>query len=164
MVIFCANPYIRMSLLVTKDIWPAVVSTMECYDISYGSEKELKDGKHVRINDISGKGVDITKMVDALNRFVDDSEGKPRKIYILFSAKRAKKEDKENVQKDRAEAGNGCEGGTAEGADDIRHGSDPDDSGTGDWPDCAMPDELQCNKADVCSEDSLTAAADNCDQ
>ena len=163
MVIFCKNPNVRMSLLVTKDIWPAVVSTMECYDLTYESEKELKDGKHIRINDIFGKGANITKLVDSLNRFIDEPNGSPRKIYILLSAKRRKKEDIENVQENRTEAGDGRKGGTSEGTGDIRPGSNSDNSGTWDRPDCVMPDELRGDQAEFSSESILAAAPDDCD-
>ena len=129
MVLIMKNPNVRMSIMVTKDIWPAVVSTMECFDISYKQDKTLKDDKHVRINDIQGSGADLMKFFNKLDQFCEDHDGNPRKIYILISAKR---KAKKNVQESREEAGAGCDGGDSGEAEHSEPGHDPVDSGASD--------------------------------
>lgn len=151
MVLIMKNPNVRMSIMMTKDIWPAVVSTMECFDISYKQDKTLKDDKHVRINDISGSGADLMKLFTKLDQFCDDHDGNPRKIYILISAKR---KGKKNVQESRKETGAGSDGGDSGEAEHSEPGHDPVDSGAGDWcvVPCAdvvqRPEELESDSAD----------------
>ena len=132
MVIFVKNPNVRMSVMVAKEIWPAVVSMMECYDISYRQDKQLKDDNHVRINDISGSGRNMMMFFEKLDQFCDDHEGHPRKIYILMSSR---KKVKSNVQESREEAGTGSDGGdSGESAEHSEPGHDSVDSGTGYRP------------------------------
>lgn len=160
MVIICKNPNVRMSLMVTKDIWPAIVSLMECFDLKYETDKELDDKEHVRINDISGAGRNLMLFFEKLDQFCDGEDGKPRKIYILLSAKRnKKKEDKKNVQEDRTEADEGREGGNAGEPRNIRPGEDSDDSGAGNRPLVVSDDDLR--GLEVLEEDP--AADNDCD-
>lgn len=159
MVVICKNPNVRMSLMVTKDIWPAVVSLMECFDLKYKNDKELKDDQHVRINDISGRGDNLMKFFAKLDQFTADEEGKPRKIYILLSAKQKKKEESHNVQKDRTETDEGREGGDAGESGDTGSGQDPDDSGAGYRPAVVSDDDLR--ELEVLKEDP--SADNDCD-
>ena len=114
MVVLCKNPNVRMSLLVPKDIWPLVVARMGCYDLTYKSEKELKnDERYVRINDIEGKGTDLTGFINNLETFNTPAEdGSVHKIYILITAKRGKR----YVQKTGEEIGGGSESGAGTGS------------------------------------------------
>ena len=153
MVILCKNPNVRMSLLVTKDIWPLVVGRMQCYDLTYKSEKELKnDDRFIRINDIEGKGADLIGFINNLETFNTPAEdGSIHKIYILMTAKRGKKYV---VKKDGEEAGGGSEAGTG-----LRPGPDSEPGGTGDRPAFISADELR--GLEVLEAD---AADDDCDQ
>ena len=153
MVILCKNPNVRMSLLVTKDIWPLVVGRMQCYDLTYKSEKELKnDDRFIRINDIEGKGADLIGFINNLETFNTPAEdGSVHKIYILMTAKRGKKYV---VKKDGEEAGGGSEAGAG-----LRPGPDSEPGGTGDRPAFISADELR--ELEVLEDD---AADDDCDQ
>lgn len=160
MVVICKNPNVRMSIMVTKDIWPAVVSLMECHDLSYKTDKQLKDDEHVRINDISGRGDNLMKLFNELDRFINDENGKPRKIYILLSAKREKKkEGYGNVQKDRSEINEGSEGRDSGESGNSGSGQDSDDSGAGDRPAVVNDDDLRA--LEVLQE--APAADNDCD-
>lgn len=158
MVVFVKNPNVRMSIMVAKDIWPAVVSTMECFDISYKNEKELKDGQHVRINDIQGSGSNLIKFFEKLDQFCNDHEGNPRKIYILASARSGKKV-KVNVQESREEAGAGCDGGDSGEAEHSEPGYVAVDRRTGDRSSFTGSDVIQ--RAEIVEGD---AADDRGDQ
>lgn len=153
MVILCKNPNVRMSLLVTKDIWPLVVGRMQCYDLTYKSEKELKnDDRLIRINDIEGKGADLIGFINNLETFNTPAEdGYVHKIYILMTAKRGKKYV---VKKDGEETGGGSEAGTG-----LRSGPDSEPGGTGDRPAFISTDELR--ELEVLEADP---ADDDCDQ
>lgn len=153
MVILCKNHNIRMSLLVTKDIWPLVVGRMQCYDLTYKSEKELKnDDRFIRINDVEGKGVDLVNFINNLEVFNTPAEdGSIHKIYILMTAKRGKKYV---VKKDGEEAGGGSEAGTG-----LRPGPDSEPGGTWDRPNIPRVDELR--QLEMFEAD---AADDDCDQ
>lgn len=153
MVILCKNHNIRMSLLVTKDIWPLVVGRMQCYDLTYKSEKELKnDDRFIRINDVEGRGVDLVNFINNLEVFNTPAEdGSIHKIYILMTAKRGKR----HVIKENGEEA----GGRSEAGAGLRPGSDSEPGGTGDWPVVIGAYELR--ELEVLEAD---AADDNCDQ
>ena len=126
MVVMCKNPNVRMSLLVPKELWPTIVARMQCYELEYRSEKELRnDERFVRINDISGKGADIMGFLNNLEMFNTPGEdGNVPKIYILMTAKRGKK----YVVKENGEEA----GGRSEDGAGVRPGSDSESGGTGD--------------------------------
>ena len=160
MVVICKNPKVRLSLMMHKDIWPGVVSLAECYDLTYEKDEELKDGIHVRINDIQGQGAKLMQFIEQLDKFKEDENGKPRKIYILMTPKWKKKEDKKNVQENRTEANEGSEAGNAGESRNIRSGENPDDSGAGDRPLVISDDDLR--GLEVLEE--TATAGDDCDQ
>ena len=151
MVILCKNPKVRMSLLVPKEIWPLVVARMECYDLTYKSEKELKnDNRFVRINDIFGKGSDIMGFLNNLETFNHSDDGSINKIYILMTARERKKyAAKENGK----EAGGRSEAGTG-----VRSGSDHESTGAGNRPVVISADELRQSEMFEAS-----SANDDCD-
>lgn len=153
MVVICKNPNVRMSILVHTDIWPLVVARMQCYDLTYKSEKVLKnDERFVRINDISGKGIDIANFLNNLEVFNTPAEdGSVNKIYILLTAKRGKKYV---AKEDGEEAGGRSEDGTG-----VRPGTDSEPGGTGDRPAVISADDIR-----QLEMPETGTADDDCDQ
>lgn len=134
MVVLCKNPNVRMSLMVPRELWPAIVGRMGTFNLKYESDKPTKNEKWARINDISGNGKDLMDFFDSLSVYnKPDEDGAITKIYILATARRNK-----YVQKNREEAGGGSEAG-----DGVRPGSDPEYSGAGDRYDLLSPDYIR---------------------
>ena len=135
MVVMCKNPNVRMSLMVPKELWPAIVSRLETFELTYSSEKELKnDPRFVRINDISGRGDNIMFFFSSLEAYnTPHEDGTKPKIYILMTAR---KKVIKHVSEDREEAGAGSEDGTGLGQGDIP-------GGAGDRSTVVGPDDLR---------------------
>lgn len=134
MLVICKNPNTRMSLMVPKELWPAIVGRLGTFNLKYESDKELKNGKFVRINDISGNGKDLVDFFSSLSVYNKPNEdGSINKIYMLITARR-----KKYVQENRKEVGGGSEAG-----DGVRPGSDSESCGSGDQLSMFDPDGVQ---------------------
>ena len=138
--VICAQPGIRIDILVKKEYWPKLIGHIQRCECTYRSEKEIDiDGDAwIKVNDIQAdRGYKMGAFLGLFYGLEWDSltgkvGGPEHKFYILIKQRR-----KKHVRKDRKEADSGSKGGDR-GKPANHSGSGPVDESAGDGTDAGV--------------------------